>query len=201
MTKNSQDKSEAHGGKRGSWWRAVLRTIFSGANPISVLLTLLIGTMAIIGVILLAIYAWQEETWKIFVVGTLMSMATAAIASLGGFLFGLPRPNPDSGGATRPNNNLEQVSDWLTKLLLGAGLVQLGHIGRGLGKLINGLASALSSSVVEPVPPAAAKALAGSLIGFNAALGFLFGYVITTTWYREILEPARQEPRGPAALG
>ena len=57
----------------------------------------------------------------------------------------------------------------------------------GWANLINGLASARSGGV-ESVPPAAAKVLAGSLLGFNAALGFLFGYVMTTTWYRAVLE-------------
>ena len=34
--------------------------------------------------------------------------------------------------AYRPNTNLEQISDWLTKLLVGACLVQLSAIRTGL---------------------------------------------------------------------
>jgi hypothetical protein len=49
---------------------------------------------------------------------------------------------------------------------------------------------------VEPVPPAAAKVFAGSLLGFNAALGFLFGYIMTTTWYRAVLEHQAETEHG-----
>jgi hypothetical protein len=191
MATNSHDRSRASDNRRGRGFRKLL-SIPPGVNPVTVRLVVLIGVMATFGVILLAVYAWQERTLNIFAVGALAGIATIAIASVGGFLFGLPRYNPEADRvkAAVPyvaSNNLEQVSDWLTKLLIGAGLVQLGHIGRWLGNLINGLATALSGGV-EPVPPAAAKVFAGSLLGFNAALGFLFGYIVTTTWYRAVLE-------------
>lgn len=42
-----------------------------------------------------------------------------------------------------PSTNLAEISDWLTKLLLGAGLVELGRLGRPLTELINNVARGL----------------------------------------------------------
>jgi tetratricopeptide (TPR) repeat protein len=81
---------------------------------------------------------------SVFSNGALLSIAFAAIGGLVGFLFGIPRrlsapqrpvAKDEKGGTTSDsshdpsqtdaNTNLEQVSDWLTKIILGAGLTQL----------------------------------------------------------------------------
>jgi hypothetical protein len=68
----------------------------------------------------------------------------AAIGAFLGFLFGIPEvlQSQDLGG--RPmlylaNTDIEQISDWLTKILVGVGLVQLGHAPDSLGRLGNSL--------------------------------------------------------------
>jgi hypothetical protein len=46
-----------------------------------------------------------------------------------------PSPLPGAGSepvAFRGNTNLEQISDWLTKILVGVGLTQLGRVGGAL---------------------------------------------------------------------
>jgi hypothetical protein len=197
--------------KPGTPARKAIFGIPSDMSPFSVWLVVLTFSAALFGYLLLAAYAWQERAIKVFAVGALVALAATAIASVGGFLFGLPRyssvltiPVSDSASRTEssitaaaeaqsaagvytPSNNLEQVSDWLTKLLLGAGLVQLGRVGRWLGGFINGLTGALTSSNTSAVP-SAAKVVAGSLLGFYSAFGFLFGYIVTTIWYRRRLE-------------
>ncbi len=183
----------------------------SDTSPISIQLVALTFGAALLGYLLLVVYAVQERAVGVFAVGALVALAATAIASVGGFLFGLPRysavlavPVSDSAslaessmtaaaeaqgaaGVYTPSNNLEQVSDWLTKLLLGAGLVQLGRVGRWLGGFIDGLAGAFTSGDAASVP-SAAKVIAGSLLAFYSAFGFLFGYIITTIWYRRRLE-------------
>jgi hypothetical protein len=75
------------------------------------------------------------------------AFATAVIAGscsflgggLVGFLFGIPR-SASSGQATptgeyQANSNLVEVSDWLTKIIVGVGLVQIGRVVPGLSKL------------------------------------------------------------------
>ena len=56
------------------------------------------------------------------------------------------------------STNLAEVSDWLTKLLLGAGLVSLTKIGAPLGHLIDTVAAGLT---VTTSPSSSAKLVAG----------------------------------------
>jgi hypothetical protein len=94
--------------------------------------------------------------------------------------------NAGNSGSTspfEPSTNLSEVSDWLTKLLLGAGLVELTHLGGPLGKLINAVAFGLGRSAAVGVPDSAAQVMAGSLLITYFVLGFLDGYVLTTLWY------------------
>ena len=64
-------------------------------------------------------------------VGLGVAAAATAVGAFLGFLFGIPRtlqgnttPGPDEIADYRPNTNLEQISDWLTKILVGVGLVK-----------------------------------------------------------------------------
>src|SRR6266536_4604338 len=116
--------------------------------------------------------------------GVAMFVAMAAMVSGGlvGFLFGIPRSlQVDRDGAgpnsepVRPNTNLEQISDWLTKILVGVGLVQLGTIGSAAGRLIANVSTAFE-------PAAGAKVIAGSLLVLPSVAGFMIGYIGTRTW-------------------
>jgi len=62
-------------------------------------------------------------------VGLFLAGASTVAGSLVGFLFGVPqyrRPDHSStrnaNSTTTPNTNLEQISDWLTKIIVGVGL-------------------------------------------------------------------------------
>src|SRR4029077_17521561 len=67
--------------------------------------------------------------------GAFLAGAATAAGSLVGFLFGVPRAaqqltqEPTGTGQKRnpylPNTNLEQISDWLTKIIVGVGLVEI----------------------------------------------------------------------------
>jgi hypothetical protein len=123
-------------------------------------------------------------------VGMLTAIAALLIGCLIGFLFGIPRVV--SSGQVRlgqsseyaPSSNLSEVSDWLTKLLLGAGLVQLTHLGAPLGDLIDHVAAALYVGTAYAGP---AKVTAGTIIFGYVAIGLLDGYVVTTMWYQRRL--------------
>ena len=69
-----------------------------------------------------------------------------------GFLFGIPRALTrsegagDTGDTSRgysPNTNLEDISDWLTKILVGVGLVQFTTLAGRVGELVDSLGPAL----------------------------------------------------------
>lgn len=166
--------------------------------------------IALAGMVVLTGFAAIEKSWLVLIIGALVAFSASTLGTLGGFLFGLPRYNPTSTIAapvdvttetsqlnanledrTRaasstfmPGNNLEQISDWLTKLLLGAGLTQLGSIMHWMGGFIDRLAY---SFTVDTTVVSAARIAVGGLIVIYSTLGFLFGYIATTLWYRNRL--------------
>jgi len=126
--------------------------------------------------------------------GLIIAAAATVVGSLLGFLFGVPRTlqvgdEPASGEGQpsvgyRANTNLEQISDWLTKILVGVGLTQLATVDTRLAALTAYLAPGLSSAAVT-----APAVFVGSVLVFFACTGFLFAYL----WTRLYLGPALRE--------
>jgi Kef-type K+ transport system membrane component KefB len=113
------------------------------------------------------------------VFGILALVSSAAWLSGGvlGFLFGVPRLRASAAVAATaptasglaPNTNLEQISDWLTKIIVGATLVQL----RPLADEINSLALAIGAQLATP----GAAPVAGAVMITYFAGGFMWGYL------------------------
>jgi hypothetical protein len=143
----------------------------------------------------IVIYAGQSKTWAYFLTSLATGILVAAAASLGGgllgFLFGIPRTaqptvavstslalaTPGSAGSVgaqqyQPNTNLEQISDWLTKILVGVGLIQVRAIVEKLYGVAGGIASALSDTRPN-------RSFALALIVFYSVSGFLLVYLWT----------------------
>ena len=131
----------------------------------------------------------------------LFMLASIAIASLIGFIFGVPRaraalvqteddledPKGPKGPTTvrfEANSNLEQISDWLTKILVGAGLVQLAALPGFLESLGNYLGASLGTAGPQ-------SAVAIVLYGFG--VGFLFAYLWARLRLRVLLESSETE--------
>jgi len=137
--------------------------------------------------ILIYAFATPGTHWAYACVGLLTSLAALVTGYMAGFLFGVPRAV--SSGALRqtsneytPSSNLAEVSDWLTKLLLGAGLVQLTRLGAPIARLIDSVAAGLHSTAASA---SGAKVAAGSILFGYAIMGVLVGYVVTTLWYQK----------------
>ena len=141
------------------------------------------------------IYAFNTpgSHWSYVAVGMLTALAALLVGFFTGFLIGIPRV-VSSGQArlsTRsfsPSTNLAEISDWLTKLLLGAGLVSLSHLGGPIGRLIDDVAGGLHGVTSDPAIIQAAKVTAGAIMIAFAVLGLLVGYIVTSTWYERRLE-------------
>jgi hypothetical protein len=111
--------------------------------------------------------------------GLLVEMAGIFSGALLGFLFGIPRAVaqseqvgvPRTDRSNEVNTNLVQISDWLTKILVGVGLVQISTIGPALGRLI----TAVSEGMKVGLPAT------GGLVVYSVIVGFLGGYVLTRT--------------------
>jgi hypothetical protein len=136
-----------------------------------------------IGVILFAgganvLYAWSVGNWSIATSALLVSAGAFAAGGMLGFLFGLPRivaaaTFTTEGPALRSSNSLEEIVDWLTKILVGLGLVELGKIiasGSDFMKF-------LEPTFGDKVKGSQAVALAD--ITFFAIAGFIALYYIT----------------------
>ena len=135
------------------------------------------------GVVVVLIYVSQVPgslRWSAFGTSVAIAGAAAALGGLVGFLFGIPRTVQGSATSANTqfqgNTNLEQVSDWLTKIIVGVALVQIGRALPALGKLGQSLKGPLGGLTSGP-----AFGL-GVVIGY-ASLGFLFLYL----WSRERL--------------
>jgi hypothetical protein len=105
-------------------------------------------------------------------VALLISFAATAAGIITGFLLGLPPVPTDSpSGASTPSGDthLEVIADWLTKVLVGAGLVQLENIPSALRQI--------ADSVHEPEKAYLAP-IVSIVVGFGI-LGFFSGYLAT----------------------
>ncbi len=129
------------------------------------------------GLICILIFSFAASNVAL-VFGVLALLGSAAWLSGGvlGFLFGVPRLRatstqsaPNSTSAFVPNTNLEQISDWLTKIIVGATLVQL----RPLAETLNSAALAIGSELgISGGAPAS-----GAVMVLYFAGGFMWGYL------------------------
>lgn len=147
---------------------ATLRTAQWGATGV------LAGT-GLLGLLLFAL--GREHAWQVLGGGLVVIGASVVLGGGLGFLFGVPRVRGGAAagepqGSYAPNTNLEQVSDWLTKVLLGVGLTQLGSLGERLHDLGAALAPALGGG--RDVAPFAA-----ALVLYFLVFGFLAGWLVT----------------------
>lgn len=147
------------------------------------------------------IYAASENVqhgstfWSVLAVGLATAGAALLAGVLLGFLFGLPRVavrgNPDAGSSgLETNSNLDEVSDWLTKILVGLGLVQLGRISHAVSGIGRELAPGLGG-----VP--GAKGFAIALLIYAAIDGFLIGYIWTRVDLSRVFQRAHENLRNP----
>ncbi|WP_371498521.1 hypothetical protein OG871_21025 [Kitasatospora sp. NBC_00374] len=169
-----------------------------GGEPVPAVKIALAGVLGA-GVLGLALFAAAAPHWAAALGGGLMVAATFSVAGgLLGFLFGVPKlltsgaaAHPEDRAATStasyaPNTNLEQVSDWLTKILLGAGLTQIGTVPQRLRELGRALAP-----VVGGGPGAAG--FAAALGVYFSVVGFLTGWLLTRLLLARALSAADRQ--------
>ena len=164
---------------------------------LSLVIWLLVGAIVLLIYSLTICYSEKQcenSGWNVFSTGLLLALASGSSGGLLGFLFGIPRtlaketsnnkdkdqPSPnvqasgnkseEQGGAGQAvNTNLEEISDWLTKILVGAGLVQLQGLPATLHKVGTQFQSSLGNSEL---------AILGVVINFSV-WGFFTGYLLT----------------------
>jgi hypothetical protein len=128
-------------------------------------------------------------------ISLLWALGCLAVGALAGFVFGIPRvqqdvpvDQPGSGAAQAPvtpitrrkykllaNTNLEQISDWLTKIIVGVGLVEAKQIPGYLGRLARFIGPAIGSTADGSV-------LALAITTHFAVWGFICAYLMTRVY-------------------
>jgi len=154
----------------------------------------------VLGLIGIVVYSFTVAGASVFSVGLLVAGAAFLSGGLLGFLFGIPRTIRAVGTTTSapgevafaPNSNLEDISDWLTKILVGLGLVQLGVLVDKVGELAEFLGPALGGGQsAEPFAIAV-------LILFTVS-GFLIFYVTTRLYVGQEFALAEKKTRNLSA--
>ena len=131
--------------------------------------------------------------WQVFVVAAAISAASGALGGTVGFVFGVPRVLTGTGAETKrqtdgrieSNSNLEQISDWLTKIVVGVGLTQLYQIPGALGRLGAAIAPGLGGQE-------GSGAFGVALVLYTFFLAFLIVYMWTRTRFLEVLQQFTQ---------
>lgn len=156
-----------------------------------------LGTPVLIGALLIVLYGLAEWDGTVLVVAAAVAAAALAVGALLGFLFGIPRSltsetapiGPPEGPINpaapqyRPNTNLEQVSDWFTKILIGVGIAQAREVVEGVRDVADSLKPALGGDDVAHV-------FGGALVVYFVIAGFLCAYLFTRLRLQRELEDA-----------
>lgn len=120
---------------------------------------------------IISLYFWKS--WN--ALGALIVLFSASgVGAVLGFLFGIPRVLttdgiPDPAGKPNTsfaqNSNLEQISDWLTKIVVGVSLVEFDRLIGALRRLSGAVALALELNA-NLWPVVSAVLVCGGIFGF-----------------------------------
>src|SRR6516225_4917103 len=143
----------------------------------------------------------------------LVAMAALVAGAILGLLFGIPRANrerqpaaganaiqglpsstPSSSVSTsaplfRSNTNLEEISDWLTKIIVGLGLVHLAHVPGYVRQLTGFLSRSGNIEGSEAFTPNVVLAV---VVAFGGC-GFFIGYLMTRLFLLQAFVRAENE--------
>ncbi len=160
------------------------------------------------GLLLYAAIYWQKSP-TILGMGILVATASLMVGGVIGFLFGVPKSadaqqkppqgqaqeglqpgdtaGHPSGSGLRRNTNIEEISDWLTKIIVGLGIYEL----KKVPDFVRRLAKFLSPGFAD-VPGAGALAVI-LVVSFGCA-GFLLGFILTVLFLTRAMQKAASDP-------
>ncbi|MGA2654155.1 MAG: hypothetical protein ABSF28_26840 [Terracidiphilus sp.] len=154
---------------------------------------------ALLVLVVLGLVAVGVDCGTLWARGFILAIACLAAGFLAGFLFGIPKvlqgdraqpqdptsPSVSSNAAYRQrvNTNLEDISDWLTKIIVGLGLYELKRVPMWVGELARAFASSFQQ-------PDQIRSDFGAAIVFFLICGFLLGYLITRLYLQSAMAHA-----------
>jgi hypothetical protein len=161
-----------------------------------------LSIFVVLGLVLVGLFTWHgPDGMAVTATGLMFAGAALVAGALLGFLFGVPRTlagdvqpptdTDDVNAALTPgysvNTNLEQISDWLTKIIVGVGLIQLGAIRGAAGELFDAMAPSLGGPASAP--------FAGALTVYFAVVGFAGGWLLTRLFLLGAMSAADRRAR------
>ncbi|HKO89906.1 MAG TPA: hypothetical protein VJU61_02065, partial [Polyangiaceae bacterium] len=144
------------------------------------------GALSVIGAICVVLQ-WQQPA------AVLWSLACWTSGALVGFLFGIPRTSQvDDAHRTyrqRVNTNLEQISDWLTKIIVGLGLIELQRMPELIWRAGARVAASFGNAQSDVSSGIA-------LVLYFGVVGFFLGYLLTRLYLAGAFSRADREAAG-----
>ncbi|MBK9098917.1 MAG: hypothetical protein IPM14_12500 [bacterium] len=151
---------------------------------------LFITSILVTGVIIICFYALargSENFLSILSLSAIIALTSAIVGAFIGFIFGIPRtPAIKDSENIGANTNLEEISDWITKIIVGVSLVQLNQLSGGIVEIGNTLSRGMGnhpSSFVFSV----------STMIFYFVGGFFLGYLWSRIYLPKILLTSMEE--------
>jgi len=197
----------------------------------SIKLTLVgLGASLLLGGVALGL-AQQDGMKAALGIGGMVFLAAFAVGAVLGFLFAVPRvlsenaaapaadDHPQDPAEDEPasessisrrvrgrllgsNTNLERISDWLTTMLVGVGLSQIGSVPRGLTEFSAFLERECPPGLREGERCLSTLPMVGPMILiFGLVLGFLFLYLFTRLVIVTLLNDVERVIDGSTDLG
>lgn len=134
----------------------------------------------VVSYLAILLYAINTKTFgeglKVFGLGVLISIASLGIGGILGFIFGIPSPKNTDEGTYERNTSLKQVSDWLTKIIIGVSLVELKSIIKYFNISTNHISELIN------VEKSVGVYVASIIVAFSI-IGFMLVYILTVTMF------------------
>jgi len=173
------------GSERRNSWRDYLGQAGTGQ------IIIVASAMLVVIIFVAILAASQPKPGQTLAIGLMIAVAATASGGAIGFLFALPRSvtisvpmgaaKPSRGLTVRPNTNLEEVSDWLTKIIVGLTLTQLGRIPSAAAHLFTVLGAALGT-------PPESVIFAGCLVVYSFIIGLVNAWLATRIYIERWME-------------
>lgn len=155
------------------------------------------GHLLPLGIFLLGIFSCfisaiiAKEYWNFLGLLIIVSLASVVIGLFLGFLFGIPKLNKgynpidnyDKKNKYNPNTNLEDISDWVTKIIVGISLTQLINIPKYMESIANYI---LQNNECKFICDFARPIIISDIIYFLIT-GFIIGYFYTRLFLPNLL--------------
>jgi hypothetical protein len=136
------------------------------------------------------------DATRVFSLLWLTSGAAFFVGGITGFVFGVPRTRTADdifGSRRHDNTNLEEISDWLTKILVGLGLVEFRPVIDFLGSI--------SAQIGAPIDAGqgGANLVALSSLLFGFICGFVYFYLWARVWFQHVPDNLQDSAAAAAA--